>query len=262
MAGRRVLAVFAHPDDETLACGGTLARLADAGARIVLVCVSRGERGTGPDRLLEPGPELGRLRTAELHAAARVLGIAEVLVHDHPDGSLRWADAQQIERELTEAMVAYVPEAVVTFDSDGLYWHQDHVGIHERTQAAVQSLGDAAPPLFFVAMRTGMMREVVDIATRSGWVAPTTGTWSITPDAFGFNVEAPSFAVNVESWVPRKLEALACYRSQFRSDSPFLRLGGADQRRLFGHEYFRRAPANVRASVFERYAELEAGSHA
>ncbi len=262
MSGRRVLAVFAHPDDESLACGGTLARLADAGARVVLLCASRGERGTGPDHLLEPGAELARIRTAELHAAARVLGISDVLVYDHPDGSLRWADDREIEAEILGAIQAHDPEAVITFDSDGLYWHADHVGIHERTRAAVQALGQAAPPLFFVAMRAGVMREVADVAGRAGWVPPATGTWSITPDAFGLTLEPPSFAVNVEAWVARKLDALACYHSQFRADSPFLRLCDADQRRLLGREYFRRAPRNERASAFERYGEAVASGHA
>ncbi len=259
MAGRTVLAVFAHPDDESIACGGTLARLADAGARVVLLCASRGEQGTGPDAAFAPGPGLGLRRTAELYAAAGILGIAEVIVRDHPDGSLRWADADAFEAEVAGAIRAHDPDALVTFDDDGLYWHADHVGIHERTRAAVLSLGAGAPPMFYVSMKTGVMREVADIAARSGWVPPPDGVWSITPDAWGLGLKPPTFGVDVAAWVDRKLAALACYRSQFRPDNPFARLNETDARRLLGVEYFRRAPVNVRTSDFEEFGNRVIG---
>src|SRR5512137_1049928 len=91
-SGRTILVVFAHPDDESLACGGTIARLADAGARVVLLCASRGEKGSVSDPALVAQDDLGNVRVHELHAAAKVLGIAEVLIFEHPDGDLRWAD--------------------------------------------------------------------------------------------------------------------------------------------------------------------------
>src|SRR5215467_4427672 len=85
-AGRTILAIFAHPDDESLACGGTLARLADAGARVVLMCGSRGESGSISDPALVADGDLGAVRTHELREAAAVLGITEVIVLSHPDG--------------------------------------------------------------------------------------------------------------------------------------------------------------------------------
>src|SRR5262249_57138428 len=66
LAGRTVLGIFAHPDDESLACGGTFARLADAGARVVLLCASRGEGGSVSDPSLVPDGDLGRVREREL----------------------------------------------------------------------------------------------------------------------------------------------------------------------------------------------------
>lgn len=262
MAGRSVLAVFAHPDDESLACGGTLARLADEGAIVILLCASRGERGTGPDHRYGPGDQLAHVRTAELHAAAGVLGISRLIMGDHPDGSLRWADERALQEEIAAAMEAHRPDAVITFDSDGLYWHADHVGVHERTRAAALSFGDEAPALFFVSIKPGMMREVAETAARTGWMPPPTGLWSITPDAWGLGVEPPSFAVHVAPWVDRKLAALACYRSQFRVDNPFTRLDAPDARRLLGVEYFRRAPLNRRTAAFERYGEPLEATHA
>ena len=87
-----VLAIFAHPDDESLACGGTLARLADAGVRVVLMCGSRGESGSISNPALVPDGDLGRVRTSELGRAAEILGITDLLVMNHPDGELRWDD--------------------------------------------------------------------------------------------------------------------------------------------------------------------------
>src|SRR5437667_301369 len=90
LAGRTILAVFAHPDDESLACGGTLARAADAGATVVLLCATRGESGSISNPELVPEGDLGAVRARELQDAAAVLGIADVLIMSHPDGDLRW----------------------------------------------------------------------------------------------------------------------------------------------------------------------------
>src|SRR5215467_3529666 len=95
LSGRSILAVFAHPDDESLACGGTLARLAAAGARVVLMCASHGERG-GVGGPVED-EELGRTRARELQDAAAVLGISHLIVLNHPDGDLRWADVTEFQ---------------------------------------------------------------------------------------------------------------------------------------------------------------------
>src|SRR5204863_8357957 len=108
--GRTVLAVFAHPDDESLACGGTLARLTDAGARVVLLCASRGEAGSISDPALVPDGNLGAVRTRELHQAAAILGVHDVLVMDHPDGDLRWDDVPELHREIVGAIHHYRPD--------------------------------------------------------------------------------------------------------------------------------------------------------
>ena len=213
--------MFAHPDDESLACGGTLARLADAGARVVLLCASRGRKGYASDPALVADGDLGSVRADELRQAARVLGVAEVVIFDHPDGDLRWADEPVLLEEIVSAIRKYRPDAVITFGEDGLYWHLDHIGIHERTEDAVRSFGDAAPPLYYVTIPKGVMRAVVDNATARGWSPPASGFWSLVPDAFGLLARQPSFIVDVRDWVPRKLAALLCHRTQMGADNPF-----------------------------------------
>jgi LmbE family N-acetylglucosaminyl deacetylase len=237
---RTVLAVVAHPDDESLACGGTLARLADAGLHVVVMCASHGECGSasGTDR----NDELGRARVAEMREAAAALGVAEVIMFDHPDGDLRWAHVSEFHAELVLFMRHHMPIAVITFGEDGLYWHLDHVGVYERTTTAVRSLGADAPPLYYVTMPTGVMPSVVAVARARGWAPPATGFWSLAPEAFGIAAEPPTIVMDVSAWVPQKLAAIRAHRSQMGTGHPFEIVDPADAVRWLGVEHFHRAP--------------------
>ena len=241
LSGRTILAVFAHPDDESLACGGTLARAAGGGARVVLICATRGERGSISDRSLVPDGDLGRVRSSELREAAAALGLAEVLILNHPDGDLRWADVPTLHEEIVAAIGDYHADAVITFGEDGLYWHLDHIGVHERTFTAVRSFGAAAPPLYFVTMPQGVMREMVLAAHAKGG-APDSSFWGIAPDAFGDAAQPPTIIVDVRDWVAAKLAALRCHRTQMGPRNPIAWIDEVEARRWLGIEQFRRAP--------------------
>jgi N-acetyl-1-D-myo-inositol-2-amino-2-deoxy-alpha-D-glucopyranoside deacetylase len=254
-AGRTVLAVFAHPDDESLACGGTLARLADSGVRVVVMCASRGERGSIANPTIVARSDLAAVRVDELREAARVLGVAEVVVFDHPDGDLRWARVPELHAQIVDAIHTYSPDLVITFDEDGLYWHLDHIGVHERTYTAVKSIGPAAPPLYYVTMPQGVMREVVERAIAKGWLALGARFWGIEPDAFGLAAEPPTITVDVHEWVPRKLAALRCHATQMGPNNPFAWIDPLDAPGGLGIEYFRRAPISSGESMLERIGE-------
>jgi LmbE family N-acetylglucosaminyl deacetylase len=234
-----VLAVFAHPDDESLACGGTLAMLSRAGARVVVVCATHGERGShnGPVR----DDSLARARAIEMHEAAEALGIAEIRLLSHPDGDLRWADVAYFNAELMLSLRRSRATAVITFGEDGLYWHPDHIGVHERVVAAVVSLGREAPPLYFVTMQCGSMTTIVSVARSRGWMPPPKGFWSIAPEAFGLLTQPYPLLIDVRADVPRKLKALSAHRSQMGTDHPFVQLSADEAGRLLGVECFRRA---------------------
>jgi LmbE family N-acetylglucosaminyl deacetylase len=254
-AGRTILAVFAHPDDESIACGGTLARLADAGARVVLLCASRGEKGAISDPALLSDGDLPCVRSRELYEAARILGIKDVLLYAHPDGDLRWADVPRLHVEIVLAIQQYKPDGVITFGEDGLYWHLDHIGVHERTYTAVKSFGPYAPPLYYVTMQHGVMTELVQTAIANG-LALRANPFDIEPDAFGEHAKPPTLLVDVRRWVPRKLEALRCHRSQIGSDNPFRHITDEQARQLLGVEYFRRSPLEAGwDSVLEQLGE-------
>ena len=246
LAGRTILAVFAHPDDESLACGGTIARAADAGARVILLCASRGEAGPSGDPALVADGDLGRVRTKELREAAAILGVSEVLVKDHPDGELRWDDVPELHAEIAAALREFRPDAVMTFGEDGLYWHPDHIGVHERTHAAVSSLGADAPPLYYVTIPEGVMRGVVEAARAKGATPPDSGFWGIPADAFGHAAPPSTFVVDARRWIPRKLAALRCHRTQLGPDNPLSWIDEDDARRWLGFEHFRRSPLDSR----------------
>jgi LmbE family N-acetylglucosaminyl deacetylase len=263
LAGRTILVVIAHPDDESLACGGTIARAADAGARVVLLCASRGERGSISNPALVPDGDLGQVRACELRDAAAVLGVAEVVILDHPDGSLRWAHVPEFHAEIVMTIVRCRPDAIITFDEDGLYWHLDHIGVHERTYTAVLSLGAGAPPLYCTTLRQGMMRQVVQAAQVRTGAPPDSNFWGIVPDAFGIATEPPTFVVDVRTWVGRKLAAMRCHRTQMGPRNPFAWIDDDEARDWLGIERFRRAPIeSAMVPVLERLGAPyeEAGS--
>ena len=230
-----VLAIFAHPDDESLACGGTLARLAAEGVRVVLVCASHGERGgeLGPVR----NDALGGSRAREVLDAAEALGISDLLLLDHLDGDLRWSRVAEFHADIVAAIERYRPAAVITFGEDGLYWHLDHVGVHERTTTAVQSLGGAAPALYYVTMPRGVMRSIVNAGLARGWTPPVKGLWSLVPDAFGLEAEPPTIVVDVRDWVGPKLAAIRHHRSQMGA-GPLDLITDEEARQWLGTEHF------------------------
>jgi LmbE family N-acetylglucosaminyl deacetylase len=139
------MAVLAHPDDESLGVGGTLARYAREGVETFVVTATRGQRGryaSGPDH---PGPDaLGRIREAELRAAARALGVCEVRLLDYPDADLDRADSAEAVARIVAMLRRVRPQVVITFDPFGAYGHPDHIAICQFTTAAVLAAADAS----------------------------------------------------------------------------------------------------------------------
>lgn len=123
---RRVLGFFAHPDDEVFCGGGTFARLADAGAEVHVVSLTRGEKGQIRDAGVATRSTLGDVRVAELHAAAAALGLTGVHCHDYGDGTLATQPFDRLVDVAAEWLDRIRPDAVVAFGPDGGYGHPDH----------------------------------------------------------------------------------------------------------------------------------------
>ena len=146
---RRLMAVLAHPDDESLGMGGTLAKYARDGVEVFLLTATRGDggrfRGHPRGDPQHPGKSaLATIREAELRAAAAVLGIYEVTLLDYEDQHLDAANPSQAIAHIARELRRVRPDVVVTFGPDGAYGHPDHIAICQFTTAAVVAAADCA----------------------------------------------------------------------------------------------------------------------
>jgi LmbE family N-acetylglucosaminyl deacetylase len=263
LRARSLLAVFAHPDDESLACGGLLAWCAHLGARVSVCCATGGELGStaGMGSSPPPGPaDVRSARLQELKNAARTLGVTTLVLLDYEDGMLPWAEAERLEADIRSAICRLRPDVVITFGDDGLYGHPDHIAIHERTTAAVAALGEEGPALYYVTMPSGRMREVVrhvaataDKRGRRG-EAPYRILGIADADAFGALAPPPTLVVEIGRFAARKLAAIKCHRTQLRGDALAM-VAARDAARLLGTEQFHRAGVGSPSEAFiERFA--------
>lgn len=139
----KLLCVLAHPDDESLGLGGTLARYAAEGVKTYVVTATRGERGRFGNAAERPAPELvGKVRETELLAAARELGVKEVAFLDYIDKDLDQAPPAEVIAKIVGHVRRIRPQVVITFGPEGAYGHPDHIAISQLTTAALVSAAD------------------------------------------------------------------------------------------------------------------------
>ena len=144
----RLMAVLAHPDDESLGMGGTLAKYAAEGVETSLVTATLGQ--SGRFRGLPPGEghpgaeELGRIRERELRAAAAALGIRDLSLLGYHDQQLDRADPAEAIGRIALQLRRVRPQVVATFGPDGAYGHPDHVAISQFATAAAVTAADPA----------------------------------------------------------------------------------------------------------------------
>ncbi|MBK9927464.1 MAG: PIG-L family deacetylase [Anaerolineales bacterium] len=140
----KLLAIFAHPDDESMGMGGTLAKYSAEGIETHLVCASRGERGWfGPEEQ-NPGPDrLGQIRTKELENAVKELGMSGLHFLGYIDGDVDNADHTEAISKIVTHIRRIKPQVIVTFPPDGNYGHPDHIAIGQFASAAIVCAADA-----------------------------------------------------------------------------------------------------------------------
>jgi N-acetyl-1-D-myo-inositol-2-amino-2-deoxy-alpha-D-glucopyranoside deacetylase len=175
---------------------------------------------------------------------------------DHPDGMLPWVDPEVLDADIRDAILRTRPDVVITFGEDGLYWHPDHIAVHERTTAVVAALSasDGKPALYYVTMPPGSMRAVVDhvtkaVTAREHGHAPQSIFGIDDADAFGSAASLPTLVVDVSRFAARKLAAIKCHRTQL-GDSALALLEESDAPRLLGTEHFRRAEVGSTTDAF------------
>jgi LmbE family N-acetylglucosaminyl deacetylase len=255
MHARRLMAVLAHPDDESLGAGGTLAKYAAEGVEVFLLTATRGDagryRGLRPGDPRHPGPSaLANIREAELRAAASVLGLREMFLLDYRDQHL---DAVT-PREAVAAIVGYVrhlrPDVVVTFGPDGSYGHPDHVAISQFTTAAMLAAADptfasdathaTAPPhsvskLYYMAWpestwsayqaTLGKLVSTVDGIERQATPWPD---WAITT------------VIDTRKYWATVWQAVSCHESQVTAYKPLTDLSPEHHESVWGRQSFYR----------------------
>ncbi len=268
---KTILAVLAHPDDESFGMGGTLALYASRGMHVHLVCATRGEVGEVAPDLLEGFDSIATLRESELRCAAGALGLSGVHFLDYrdsgmpgsPDNQHPQALAAQPLDEVAARVVCYIrtlkPQVVLTFDPIGGYRHPDHIAIQRATVRAFEQAGnpefapDCLPVhvperLYFHKLPNGLLKfavKVLPLVGRDPHKFGSNGDIDLVPIA---EVDFPTNArINIRPVLDKKEKAGACHVSQGGG-----RMGGGIvsllMRVFSGSEYFMRASPPVGAS--------------
>ena len=225
--GRRLLLVHAHPDDESIGTGATMAKYAAEGAHVTLVTCTLGELGEIiPPSLAHLGAEkedrLGEYRIGELAAACAALGVTD---HRFLSGPGRWrdsgmmgteanndprcfwrADVDEAARALLDVMREVRPQVLVTYDANGLYGHPDHIQAHRVSWRAFELAGADGPAKFYA---------------------------TAAPES-----DRVTAAIDAEAYFGQKLAAMRAHATQIAVSAPFFALSDAVRRLARGTEYY------------------------
>jgi len=260
MPAPKLLAVLAHPDDESLGVGGTLAKYAAEGADVFLLTATRGDagryRGHRAGEAGHPGPRaLAEIRETELRAAAAVLGVKEVALLDYKDWYLDGADAGEAIAAIAGHVRRIRPDVVVTFGPEGAYGHPDHVAISQFTTAATIAAADAAFP---VDRRDGIAGP--HAVTKLYYIAWPESTWAAYQAAFrklissvdGVERQAtawPDWAIttviDTRAFSATVWRAVSCHESQITAYERLKELSVEHHEGLWGSQSFYRVFSTV-----------------
>lgn len=235
---KTLLAVLAHPDDESFGMGGTLALYARQGWQVYLICATRGEAGTVDPEHLQGHASIADLRESELRCAAGHLGLLGIIFLNYRDSGMagsadnthpRAHIAQPLETvaaDVLRHLRALKPEVVVTFDPIGGYRHPDHIHIHKATVLAFEKASDAnylpeagepfqPARLYFHTIPRGFLKIAVKLIRLFGGDPAKWGRNKDIDLASLAEVYFPTHArINYKSVSEQKTLASACHASQ------------------------------------------------
>lgn len=262
-----LMAVHAHPDDESSSTGGVLATYSGQGVRTVVVTCTNGEFGDAPGGV-KPGDDghqegdVAQLRLSELRKACGILGVSDLeLLGYHDSGMPDWdykdrpdafcnVPTAEVSARISGLIERYRPQVVVTYDVKGPYQHPDHVHAAEAAVAAVA--GTAIPAkLYLTAMRPSSWRRVWEALRELGEDVP--GPRDITPEMRQQMAEMEqsiTTTVDIRPVLSRKREALFAHSSQI-SESWFSKIPADVAESAFGWESFIRSSDSTGAPVPE-----------
>lgn len=266
---RRLLLVHAHPDDETIGTGATMARYAAEGAQVSLVTCTLGEEGEVlvPElaHLASSAEDgLGQHRIGELAAAMEALRVSD---HRWLGGPGRWrdsgmmgtesnthpgcfwqADTEQATRELVAVIREVRPQVVISYDADGGYGHPDHIQAHRITVAAFEAAADPAyapelgepwqaAKLYWTAIPTSVLWAGVQVMAEQGHTL-FEGVERIEDLPMGVPDEQVSTEIDARNHLAAKIAAMRAYPTQIAVDGPFFALSNNIGQQAFGIEHY------------------------
>lgn len=256
VAPLKLLAVLAHPDDETLGLGGVFARYAAEGVETALITATRGDRGRfrgikeGPEH---PGPSrLAAIREEELRAAAAVLGIRDVTLLSYGDGRLDEADPVEAVGRIAAEIRRLRPHVVLTFAPDGAYGHPDHVAICQFATAAIVAAAAPAGSDGIGGAPHAVSKLYYMASTEARWEAYQAAFKKLVSLVDGVERQAqpwPEWMITTvidtrEQW-PTVWRAVTCHDSQVGGYERLKSLPPEHHESLWGRQEFYRAMSTV-----------------
>jgi LmbE family N-acetylglucosaminyl deacetylase len=244
----KLMCILAHPDDESLGLGGILSGYAAAGVETTLITATRGERGwTGPEDENPGHQALGQIRTAELNAAAAVLGIREVTFLDYMDGDLDQADPAEVISRIVPHLRRIRPQVIVTFDPNGSYGHPDHIAISQSATAAIVAAAggtyrpESGPPhtvskLYYMASTRASMMAYQSVMGELVMQVDGVDRRDVAWEDWAITTR-----IDTRAHWPQVWQAISCHRSQIPAFEELGRLTDERQAELWGTQHLYRA---------------------
>jgi mycothiol S-conjugate amidase len=268
---KTLLALHAHPDDESSKGAGTMAKYAKEGVRVVLVCATGGEQGEilNP-RMDKPGilEKMAEVRKAELETACDILGVSQIYYLGYFDsgmpgtesnkdpGAFTNADPKEVVGKLVEIIRKERPEVILGYDESRGYEHPDHVAVHKW---GVQAWHDAADPkkypelgepwaagklYFFATFSKKRMQMLHEAALEKGIETPF-GGWLENWDTMGFEDPVVTAQVDVSDYIELRSKALLAHATQIDPDSFWFAIPDDVQREIYPWEDYTLVEARV-----------------
>lgn len=239
----------AHPDDEAIATGGLMARVADEGGRVVLVVATRGERGEPQPGILAEGEALWERRIPETFEAAAALGVQRVEFLGYVDSGMMgeptndfpysfWgADVDHAAGRLAAILTEEGADLLTIYDDNGGYGHPDHIQVHRVGLRAAEIAG--TPRVFQSTMnRTRIQEAMAEHGDEAESQVGGEVEIPTTPEEFGKPEDDITHGIDVRMYLKAKRAALEAHASQISGESFFLQLDDELFALAFGTEWY------------------------
>ena len=260
-AAKRLLLVHAHPDDETINNGVTMAKYAASGAQVTLVTCTRGEEGEVlvtelANLASDKDDKLGEHREVELKDAMAQLGINDFRFLGAPNkkwrdsgmmgtpqnerGNVFWqADLDEASHELVKIILEIKPQVLITYDEFGGYGHPDHIKAHQVAMRAAELAAEQGWQVSKIYWNT-IPRSVIQMGIEKMKEVGSDffGAESVDELPFAKPDELATTVVNAPEYVPQKLAAMKAHATQISEDGPFFALSKNLGLSVWGDEYY------------------------